>query len=258
LHFIRYMKLVERLGSNVFVEVQPALAPLLKASGYRGVIPGGSPLPRFDLHIALMSLPGALGTTLETIPRAVPYLATDPRLVKQFRAKIRSQPGFKVGIVWQGNRDYMFDRFRSIPLAEFAPLAEVEGVQLFSLQKGAGTEQLAEIADRFTVTDLGSTLDTSGGAFMDTAAVMCNLDLVISSDTAAAHLAGGLGVPVWVALPSVPEWRWMQDRCDSPWYPTMRLFRQQQQGNWPEVFARIKQELAACVAKRGAAEHRAD
>jgi hypothetical protein len=253
LHFIRYLKVLERTGGRVFFEVQPILAPLLKASGYRGVIPRGSPLPRFDVQIPLMSLPMALSTTLETIPAEVPYLAADSRLIKTWRTHLRSIAGFKIGAVWQGNPQYAMDHFRSFPLAQLAPLAEIEGVQLVSLQKHAGSEQIAALEGRFTVVDLSSTLDTTAGAFMDTAAVMCNLDLVVTSDTAAAHLAGGLGVPVWLALPTVAEWRWLRTRSDSPWYPTMRLFRQSRRGEWPDVFAQMKDALAARVRHRSSA-----
>jgi hypothetical protein len=148
-----------------------------------------------------------------------------------------------VGIVWQGNAGYVFDKLRSIPLADFAPLAGVPGVRLLSLQKGTGSEQLADVAERFEVFDLGNSLDVDSGAFMDTAAVMCNLDLVITSDTAAAHLAGGLGRPVWLALSAAPEWRWMTDRSDSPWYPSVRLWRQPSVGDWSPVIARIVEAI---------------
>ncbi len=253
LHFVRYLKRAGGCGGTVLFEAPAALAPLLKASGFTGVIAGGSPLPQFDVHAPLMSLPGLFGTTLESIPADVPYLAAEPRLLKNWRGRLRGVPGFKVGIVWQGNAAYMFDHFRSIPLGEFAPLAEVPAVQLISLQKNAGVEQLAALEGQFTVVDLGSTLDGDAGAFMDTAAVMCSLDLVVTSDTAAAHLAGGLGVPVWVALSSSPEWRWMSDRPDSPWYPTMRLFRQPRQGDWQSVFESMKTQLATLAAARSPA-----
>ncbi|MGD9720319.1 MAG: tetratricopeptide repeat protein [Pirellulales bacterium] len=252
LHFIRYLQTLSDAGGKVMVEVPPALAPLLRASGVTGVIPGGTSLPQFDVYAPLMSLPGILGTTLETMPRKVPYLAADPRLLKHWRARLQPIEGAKVGIVWQGNPAYMFDHFRSIPLAEFAPLAEVAGVNLISLQKGTGSEQLAGIAGRFPVIDLGSGFDAEGGAFMDTAAVMCNLDLVVSSDTAAAHLAGGLGVPVWLALATNCEWRWMHDRDDCPWYPSMRLFRQSRAGDWSGVFARMRDELTQRIRQRTA------
>ena len=158
---------------------------------------------------------------------------------------------FKIGIAWQGNRVNKGDRWRSFPLTHFAHLAEVPGVRLISLQKGDGTEQLAELAGRFPVAEL-SHRDHGGEDrrdFLDTAAVMSQLDLVVTPDTAVAHLAGGLGVRVWVALSTVGEWRWLIDRDDSPWYPTMRLFRQTTPGDWDGVFQRmaltLRQELTA-------------
>ena len=129
-------------------------------------------------------------------------------------------------------------------------MAQLPGVELVSLQKGPGTEQLRAVADRFAVTDLGSRLDETTGPFVETAAVMISLDLVIAPDTAIAHLAGALGVPVWLALPFAPEWRWLLGRDDSPWYPSMRLFRQQQPGNWSEVFTRIADAARQLVARR--------
>jgi hypothetical protein len=138
---------------------------------------------------------------------------------------------------------YRSDRDRSIPVSRFEPLARCSGVRLLSLQKHDGVEQLHEVADRFPVIDLGSRLDEASGAFMDTAAVMMNLDLVVTSDTAIAHLAGALGAAVWVAIPFAPDWRWLLDRSDSPWYPTMRLFRQERRGDWQGVFRRIEAAL---------------
>jgi hypothetical protein len=151
--------------------------------------------------------------------------------------------GFRVGIAWQGDPSYRWDRDRSIPLRHFAPLGRVAGVRLISLQKGPGMEQLREVSGLFPVIDLGPRLDESAGAFMDTAAAMKNLDLVITSDTAVAHLAGAMGVPVWLALAFAPEWRWLLEREDSPWYPHMRLFRQSRRGDWEGVFARMAGEL---------------
>jgi ADP-heptose:LPS heptosyltransferase len=228
--------------------VQPVLVKLLQASGFANLIAGGSPLPHFDLHVHLLSLPGVFKTSLESVPAEVPYLNADPRLVDTWRQRLAGHGGFKIGINWQGNAAYSFDHLRSIPLIEFAPLADVEGVTLCSLQKGDGLEQLAAAADRFTAVELGSTLDNEAGAFMDTAAVMRNLDLVITSDTATAHLAGGLGVPVWLALSAAPEWRWMKDRPTSPWYPTMRLFRQRILGDWASAFVEMKAELTKLAA----------
>ncbi len=150
---------------------------------------------------------------------------------------------FKIGIAWQGNPHHKWDRFRSFPLKRFAPLAELPGVQFFSLQKGPGTEQLRKRSHHFPVTALLE--DTAGapGSFPDMAALMTRLDLVITADTATAHLAGALGVPVWVALATMADWRWLLHRDDSPWYPTMRLFRQRQLGDWEPVFESMASEV---------------
>jgi hypothetical protein len=170
--------------------------------------------------------------------------------VAAWRQRLAESKGFKVGIVWQGNPHFQWDRFRSIPLACFAPLAEVEGVQLISLQKGAGTEQLRAIGGRFAVADLGEELDPPGAAFLDTAAVIAALDLVVTADTAAAHLAGALAVPVWVALSAVADWRWLRERGDTPWYPTMRLFRQRQLGDWQPVFDKMAGQIRRAAPLR--------
>jgi hypothetical protein len=189
-------------------------------------------------------LPRLFRTTLATIPREVPYLQAAEALVVYWRG-ILPNHGFRIGIAWQGSPTFAEDKWRSIPLTDFAALAEVPGVQLISLQKGPGTEQLPEFKGRVPVLDLGPDIDSSAGAFMDTAAIMKNLDLVITSDTAMAHLAGGLGVAVWVALSYMPDWRWLLDRSDSPWYPTMRLFRQPSPGDWSSVFVSMKSALTA-------------
>ncbi|MGH7138897.1 MAG: glycosyltransferase, partial [Pirellulales bacterium] len=145
--------------------------------------------------------------------------------------------------VWQGNRAWVGDRYRSLPLAEFEPLANVPEARLVSLQKGPGAEQLVSVAGHFPVIDLGVQVDGAAGALMDTAAIMRHLDLVVTSDTAIAHLAGALAVPVWVVLPYAADWRWMTGRCDTPWYPTMRLFRQTRPGDWKGVFQRVEREM---------------
>jgi hypothetical protein len=244
LHFIRYLDLLKSHGGSVFVDVQAALAPLLKTSGFTGVIARPAELPRCDYRVPLLSLPQVLGTTLDTIPRRVPYLAADPRLLKLWRSRVPASEIFKIGIVWQGNSEYMFDHWRSIPLAEFAPLSRIAGVQWFSLQKGAAAQQVASAP--LPLVDWAPALET----FLDTAAAICNLDLVITCDTAVAHLAGGLGLPVWLALPQPAEWRWLTDRSDSPWYPTMRLFRQSRRGDWASVFAEMANQLEQRVGQR--------
>ena len=157
--------------------------------------------------------------------------------------------GYRVGIFWQGHTSYREDRFRSVALSQFAPLAQVSDVRLFSLQKGPGSEQISSVRGQFHVVDLGSAADERSGPFMDTAAIMKNLDLIVTTDTASAHLAGALGVPVWCALRSSPDWRWLADRDDSPWYATMRLFRQPSAGDWPGVFRKMAAALSQLVGK---------
>jgi tetratricopeptide (TPR) repeat protein len=250
--FARYAPLVKRKGGTVLLACPEKLVGILSGcAGIDRVVVKGKPIPPFDVHASLLSLPYRLGTTLDDVPAAVPYLTAEPALVEQWRQELGSLRAFKVGIFWQGSPGYREDAYRSIPLARFAPLAAVEGVRLFSLQKGQGTEQLAEVAGRFDVTDLGGRLDETTGAFVETAAVVKNLDLVVTCDSAVGHLAGALGVPVWVALPAVPDYRWMLGRPDSPWYPTVRLFRQERLGEWEEVFARMAGELRALAAARG-------
>lgn len=244
IQFIRYAPLVKERGGVVIVESQPVLARLLESCrGFDRLVPRGSPLPAFDVQAPLMSLPGLLGTTLEAMPANIPYLAADPGLVASWRQKLDGPETLKVGIAWQGSLTFAGDRLRSVPLRHFTPFGQVEGVRFFSLQKGPAQDQLRAVARQFTVTDLGSTLDESGGAFLDTAAVMMNLDLVITTDTAMAHLAGALGVPVWVALSIGPDWRWLLNREDCPWYPSMRLFRQTRLHDWDEVFECMAAEL---------------
>ncbi len=240
LQFIRYAPLVKERGGCVLLACPAALIPLLRSSrGIDRLLPQEGPLPPLDVYAPLLSLPRIFSTTLATVPAQVPYLFADAQLSQHWREQLSALPGSKIGIAWQGSPHYRGDRQRSIPLVQFAPLARLPGVRLVSLQKGPGTEQLRDVANRFPVTDLGSQLDATSGAFLDTAAVMEHLNLVITADTVIAHLAGALGVPVWVALPFAPDWRWLLDREESPWYPTVRLFRQQTWGNWPEVFARL-------------------
>jgi tetratricopeptide (TPR) repeat protein len=244
IQFIRYAPLVKRLGGTVVVECQPALARLLATCpGIDHLVPAGSPLPPFDVQAALLSLPGLLATTLETVPADIPYLFADAGLAASWRQELGGAETLKVGIAWQGSATFAGDRMRSAPLRHFAPLARVEGVRLFGLQKGPARDQIRGVARQFGVADLGSSLDEAVGAFVDTAAVMTNLDLVITTDTAMAHLAGALGVPVWVALSVGPDWRWLLGREDCPWYPTMRLFRQSRPHDWDEVFERMADEL---------------
>ncbi|HJT76014.1 MAG TPA: tetratricopeptide repeat protein, partial [Gemmataceae bacterium] len=250
-HFLRYAPLVRRQGGRVVVECPASLVPLFSTCpGIDQLVAEGEPLPAFDVQAPLLSLPGLLGTTLATVPAGVPYLHAEPERVARWRQRLGAASEFRVGVVWQGNPRHAWDRHRSTPLACFAPLAEVAGVGLYSLQKGPGVEQLRAAAGRPAVVDLGEELDAAGGAFRDTAAVMQCLDLVVTADTAAAHLAGALGVPVWVALSAIADWRWLVGREDTPWYPTMRLFRQERLGDWDEVFARMAGALRRLLEER--------
>jgi tetratricopeptide (TPR) repeat protein len=257
LQFVRYAALVRPRVGRVVVRAPAGMGPLLaRCAGVDEVVEHGASLPPFDAHAALLSLPCLLGTTLATVPASVPYLSADPGLVEGWGRELAAHRGLKVGIAWQGSPAYRGDRQRSVSLRHFAPLMGVAGVHFFSLQKGPGSEQVREFAGAWPVTDLGPRLDETAGSFTDTAAVIKHLDLVVTSDTAVPHLAGALAVPVWVALPFVPDWRWLLGREDTPWYPTMRLFRQPRLGDWDAVFARLAEELRRRVQGQGGAGDR--
>jgi tetratricopeptide (TPR) repeat protein len=250
--FVRYARLVkEERGGTVIVWCPKRLVPLVSQCPYVDQVTiEGAKLPEFDCHLPLLSLPHIFGTTLETIPSQVPYLFAKHELVEQWRDELSYISALTIGIGWQSNPRYRGDRHRSIPLEKFLPLAKVPGVRLISLQKGLGTEQIDKVSKKFSVTTLSAHRDETAGAFMDTAAILKNLDLVVSSDTSLVHLAGGLGVPTWVALPWAADWRWLLKREDSPWYPTMRVFRQQELGNWDELFDRMAGEVWELVKQR--------
>jgi hypothetical protein len=243
--FVRYAPRVSARGGRVIVQCQnPLLHLLSRTPGIDGLVGWGATPPPFDVWIPLMSLPALLGTTLDTIPADIPYISIEPALVERWRQQLAALPGFRVGIVWQGSPRHPWDCQRSVPLTMFAPLAAVPGVCLVSLQKGTGSNQLTERPGGFPVATVGELRDEAG-PFTDTAAIIQNLDLVVTVDSAVAHLAGALGAPVWIAVQRSSDWRWMLGRTDSPWYPSVRLFRQQKLGDWPPVFRAIADALPA-------------
>ncbi len=248
IHFIRYAAVLkQRYGCRVIAVCPAPLRELLTGcAGLDGLLGPQDKLPPYDVWCPLLEVPAYLGETLETIPANVPYLQAPAEWVASWRQRWASGQGMRIGVVWQGNPQYPADRMRSFPLLALEPLAHLNGIELISLQKGAGVEQLEDAVGRLEIRRLGDRLDEDTGAFVETAAVMKNLDLVIAADTAAAHLAGALGVPLWVALAHVPHWPWLLERPDSPWYPSARLFRQPVPGDWRSVFESMARALREC------------
>jgi tetratricopeptide (TPR) repeat protein len=241
IQFCRYANLAAERGARSVLDIQPPLRRLLRTLNPAVEIVAGDAPPAADFHIPMMSLPAAFETRGETIPAGTAYLHAEPDRVARWRRHI-GEEGFKVGVSWQGST-LKVDVGRSFPLAALHPLASIPGVRLISLQKNQGVSQLQTLPAGMCVETLGDDFDPEPHAFLDSAAVMANLDLIVTSDTAIAHLAGALARPAWVALKQVPDWRWMLDRTDSPWYPSLRLFRQKAAGDWSEVFAEMHREL---------------
>jgi len=236
--FVRYVPLVVQRGGRVIVECQPELTRLLERfAGVERIVVTGQPRPQFDQHCALLSLPRMFSTNIDSIPARIPYINADPRLVEDWKRRFGPKQAARVGLAWAGRATHRNDRNRSIGFWELGPLWSVQGVEFFSLQKGLATRQTPPVGAKWIdwTDDLGD--------FAQTAASIENLDLVITVDTAVAHLAGAMGKPVWVLLPFVPDWRWMLDRQDSPWYPTMRLFRQSAIGDWAGVLRTVAEQL---------------
>ncbi len=247
IQFVRYTGLVKQRGGTVLVECQPELMRLLTGrAGIDALIEYGGSLPDFDCHAAIPSLPGIFNTRLDSIPAPVPYLEppahSNPEL---YRLLAGGGGEYRVGIVWSGNTRFKHNHYRSCRLSDFGPLANIAGVRLFSLQKGDPASELMKGNCDMPVTDLGGVL----GDFADTAAALNQLDLVITVDTSVAHLAGALARPVWLLLSFAPDWRWLLERTDNPWYPTMRLFRQTRLGDWRGVFDRVAELLASVVSR---------
>lgn len=246
----RYLSLLQDAGAEVLFSPQAKLSRLLRNlnAEFQCVdIDSGAQGLSIDAHIPLMSLPLLFETSLDTIPASTAYLDAEAALVSKWRDQLGGQ-GYKIGICWKGSSAFKGDAARSFSISHFEKISKLPGVRLISLHKGDGESQLNSLPEGMVVETLGDDFDAGDDAFIDTAAVMKCLDLVITSDTSVAHLAGALGVPVWVALQFSPDWRWMNDRPDSPWYPTMRLFRQQARGDWPGVFDDIAAALEGAVA----------
>jgi Flp pilus assembly protein TadD len=260
LQFIRYAGVVKERGARVIALCHRALVRLIdNCEHVDEVFENDGCLPHYDFCAPMMSLPGIVGTSLVSVPARVPYLSADPQTVASWQpileagiARLGLERPFRIGIAWQGSRRTYIDRWRSFPLERIAPLAQLPEVCFVSLQKGTGLDQLEPLAGRFPIVELPGSVDGAEGErdFLDTAAVASQLDLIIMPDTAVSHLAGSLGLPCWLALSYVADWRWLKERDDSPWYPTMRLFRQSKPGDWEGVFQRMAEALGRQLMAR--------
>jgi tetratricopeptide (TPR) repeat protein len=247
IQFVRYAPILVQRGANVIVEVQPPLKSLLAPIGEGvQVIGSGEAMPSFDLHCPLLSLPLAFRTAFDTIPAAVPYLVAPKDRLDLWSGRLPGRGVLRVGIAWSGSATHADDRNRSIALKQLKPLFDVHDVQFVSIQKEIGDNDAQFLTANARIADLHANLSD----YSDTAAVVAQLDMVISVDTSVAHLAGALGKQVWVLLPFCPDWRWLLDRDDSPWYPTARLFRQPRIKDWESVIAKVEGELARQVGAK--------
>jgi len=245
IHFARYLPKLKESGGYVIFECQQTLSRLMRGcSGIDEIVvkhtKSSMPNVVFDVYVPLMSLPGIFSTTLDNIPAEAPYISVDSELTESWRKRLYRNDDFKVGIVWKGNFNNISGRRRSCSLADFAPLAGIPGLVFYSLQKGQEAMEANNPPTGMNIINLDSGLKD----FADTAAVIANMDLVISIDTAVVHLAGAMGKPVWTLLHFTPDWRWFLQRDDSPWYPGMSLFRQTQPNDWSGVFEQVKESLS--------------
>ena len=249
IQFCRFAGLIEEMGAEVTLLVRPALKRLMAGLGLRGTVTDAHSADRFDFHCPLMSIPLHLGLRRASLSPKSPYLSAEPALAASWadRLPALAPGGFRVGLIWQGDPASQSERGRSPPVDALRPLLDLPGVRFLLLQKYHGRAGLEEIAALPQVTDLGEQLDTGPDAFVDTAAVMTQLDLIVSSDTGPAHLAGALGAPSWILLKHVPEWRWALTGEETPWYPSMRLFRQQARGDWEGPVRELRAALAGRI-----------
>ncbi|HEX5243558.1 MAG TPA: glycosyltransferase family 9 protein, partial [Tepidisphaeraceae bacterium] len=245
IQFVRYAPLIAQRGAKVIVQCPPALVKLLaRTPGIESVVSENDPLPPFDFHASMMDLPMVFGTTLQTIPAQVPYLKCDPAKVERWAARLaadepQGRPAMRIGLCWSGNPRRNQNRIRSIPLEMLSPLGALGSpLRFISLQKGFTTRNSA-------VTNWLTDYDDQLTDFDETAALMMNLDLIITIDTAIAHLAGALALPTWTMLCVGADWRYMAARAEIPWYPTMKLIRQTRWNDWTPVVGQIVQMLKA-------------
>lgn len=260
LQFIRYAKILKEQYSNIRIifESQTPLVPLLQQQPYidQVIARGGKTAPFAHYQIPLMSIPRIVKTRLETIPADIPYLQGNTNLAQSWKERLPSDNNLKVGICWQGNARYSTQSLRravaakSVELELFAPLASLKGVTLYSLQRIDGDDQISNCAFKDKLIVFDESFDQENGRFIDTTAVIENLDLIISVDTSIAHLAGALGKPTWILLPKHTDWRWFLNRTDSPWYPTVQLFRQQNAGQWEPVIKQLVEQLQTILTKK--------
>lgn len=245
LMFVRYVKEVQAQGAQVVLECKPEMFRLFQSSQLGDELVSRAkedetpPTFAFDHHLPILNLPGYYTSSLQTIPASVPYLHPDPILIEQWRQRLTHLSGLRVAISWSGNPKTSVNRIRACTLELFSPLLQVAGCSFVSVQKGPPVQQLQEYQGEIPILNLDPQLTD----FAETAAALANCDILISTDTAVVHLAGGMGIPVWTLLHDSSEWRWLLDRPDSPWYPTMKLFRQTTAGDWPEVMKRVVKAL---------------
>ncbi|PKN03312.1 hypothetical protein CVU75_02880 [Candidatus Dependentiae bacterium HGW-Dependentiae-1] len=254
---LRYAKKLKKYQTTIIVQARPALIPLLSHCPYIDtLIAEGTPCPPYDIKTTTARLFRNFNTSINSIPHEIPYLYAAPELIDHWKRKLSHDTHLKIGLCWNSQR-YVFTNTntnsksilhdqRPIPVEHLMQLAKLPKISLYSLQKIAGPEKNSYAP----IISFGPEFDATHGSFMDTAALMKNLDLVITVDTAIAHLAGALGIPVWVLLPYVADWRWFSNRDDSPWYPSMRLFRQPRTGDWNSVMHKVAYELNKLLEKK--------
>jgi hypothetical protein len=246
IQFCRYVPMVAARGAQVILQVQRPLCELMRSlAGVTQIVSESDPRSNFDFEISLLSLPAAFGTTLDTLPSKTPYLCAEPHTIEKWNARLGPKRRARIGLSWAGNPNYPGDARRSIGLQPLLPLLARRDVEFFSIQKGLRPGDV-DLINTHGIVHLGDDIQS----FDDTAGIISLLDLVISIDTAVIHLAGALGKPVWVLLQYVPDWRWLIDRVDTPWYPTARLFWQDVTRTWNPVVAQVNEALNDFVSRR--------